>query len=208
MNHYVINIGRQLGSGGKQIAERLAKELGVNCYDKKLLSLAARESGMDVNLFKEKDENKGFLQNLLHGRLVAFNPLDSDNLYENILSDESIFKIQSDTICHLAENEDCIFLGRCADYILRDHPRMFNIFISANEEDRLRNIAFRNGITLAQASQIMNREDIKRSKYYNFYTGKVWGAAASYDLCVNISRTGEDAAFQMILDYVRKVLSL
>ena len=206
MEKYVINIGRQLGSGGKQIAEELAKRLGIKCYDKRLLDMAAKESGFAKELFEQNDENKSLMDTFMHMRFIFGNM--GETIYENVLSEESLFQFQSDAIRKCAEKESCIFLGRCADYILRDHPRAVSIFIAADEEERVRNVCEREGVDEETAKKMIKKKESTRSSYYNYYTNKTWGAAASYDLCINISKLGYDKSFELILAFVKKYLNL
>ena len=135
--NYVINIGRQLGSGGREIGEKLATRLSISFFDKKLIELAAEQSGLCKEFFEKADEktSKGIIGGLFGMRF----PFVSDGMTSSIncLSNETLFKIQSDVIRDLASNHSCLFVGRCSDYILRDHPRTINIFITANHEDRI-----------------------------------------------------------------------
>ena len=135
--HYVINLGRQLGSGGKEIGEKLAKELGIAFYDKELINLASKESGLCKEFFEKADEKAS--QSLLGGLFGSRFPFITEGAYpyNSYLSNDSLFKIQSDVIRQLAEQQSCLFVGRCADYILRDHPRCCNVFVSASPEARI-----------------------------------------------------------------------
>ena len=132
--HFVINLGRQLGSGGKEIGEKLARELNIAFYDKELIRLASEESGLCKEFFEKADERtqKTFIGALFGNRV----PFVGDGAipYGSCLNNDSLFKIQSDVIRSLAQSGSCLFVGRCADYILRDHPRMVNVFISASLE--------------------------------------------------------------------------
>ena len=134
---FVINIGRQLGSGGKAVGERLAERFGIPVYDKRLIKMAAEHSGFGQEFFEKADEKpaKGFFATLLGYLRSPF--AGDDAIYNNPLSHDALFKMQSDVIRQLAERESCIFVGRCADYILREHPRCVNIFVSASREDRI-----------------------------------------------------------------------
>ena len=125
--HYVINLGRQLGSGGKEIGEKLAKELGIAFYDKELINLASKESGLCKEFFEKADEKAS--QSLLGGLFGSRFPFITEGAYpyNSYLSNDSLFKIQSDVIRQLAEQQSCLFVGRCADYILRYHPRCCNV---------------------------------------------------------------------------------
>ncbi len=117
--HIIINVGRQLGSGGRIIGNRIAEDFNIKFYDKELLDLAAKESGFNKKFFERNDEHKGFLKVLFSSFAPIFGNSDP---YANQLSDESLFKFQSDAIRKAAEQDSCVFVGRCADYILRDYP--------------------------------------------------------------------------------------
>lgn len=200
MKHFIINIGRQLGSGGRSIAAILAKHYGITAYDRNLIELAAKESGLSQEFFENADEKKshGFFHSLFSAR-AATNALGGGDSY---LSNDALFKVQSDIIRDLAERESCIFVGRCADYILREHPRCINLFFTANLEDRIARMANEKGITPEQAEELIERTDRRRADYYNFYSGKTWGAAESYDLCINTSHLGHEATAKMLIEYI------
>jgi len=197
---FIINIGRQLGSGGRSIADILARHYGITAYDRKLIELAARESGLSQELFENADEKKrhGFFHSIFTNRSVA-NALGSNDSY---LSNDALFKVQSDIIRDLAEHESCIFIGRCADYILRDHPNCINLFFTANLEDRVARMASEKGITDEQAAELVEKTDRRRAAYYNYYSGKTWGAAESYDLCINTSHLGHKGTAELLKEYI------
>ena len=132
---YVINIGRQLGSGGRQIGHMLAERFGFAYYDKEILSMASEDSGLSTEIFERSDENKGILRSVF-GSIIPF-LAGSDNIYGNQISDEALFRIQSDSIRRAAESRSCVFIGRCADYVLRDKAEIVNIFISADTDVRV-----------------------------------------------------------------------
>ena len=200
MKHFIINIGRQLGSGGRSIAAILAKHYGITAYDRNLIELAAKESGLSQEFFENADEKKshGFFHSLFSAR-AATNALGGGDSY---LSNNALFKVQSDIIRDLAERESCIFVGRCADYILREHPRCINLFFTANLEDRIARMTNEKGITPEQAEELIEKTDRRRADYYNFYSGKTWGAAESYDLCINTSHLGHEATAKMLIEYI------
>ena len=206
--HYVINLGRQLGSGGKEIGEKLAKALNIAFFDKELIQLASDESGLCKEFFEKADERtqKTLLGGLFGGRF----PFISDGTlpYGSFLNNDSLFKIQSDVIRELAENQSCLFVGRCANYILRDHPRHINIFISASKEARIERLMHLNGITQEQAEDMMEKADKKRAAYYNYYSYDTWGAAATYHLCIDSSVMGIDNTVEYILQFVKHKLNL
>lgn len=205
---FIINIGRELGSGGKAIGERLAKIYNIHVYDKKLIKLAAEESGLCQKFFEKADEsNKGFMASLMGGMRMPF--IGNGSIYDNYLNNDALFKIQSDVIRKLAEEESCIFIGRCADYILRDHPRCVNIFITANMVDRIKRICEINpDISLEDAELYLEKADKKRSSYYNYYSNKTWGAAATYHLCINSSVFGLDRTTEYIKQFIDEKLQL
>ena len=199
----IISVGRQLGSGGRIIAKKLAEEFGCKFYDREVLNLAAKESGFSEEFFEKNDERKGFLDQIFHMHV----PFISDSsFYDNGLSQENLFRLQSNAIRKAAEESPCVFVGRCADYVLREHKRMVTVFITADLSDRIHNICQRNGCTEEEARKIISNQEDTRSSYYNYYTGKTWGSSASYDLCVNSSRLGLDGTKEFIADFIRRVL--
>ena len=206
--HYVINLGRQLGSGGKEIGEKLAKALNIAFYDKELIQLASDESGLCKEFFEKADERtqRTMLGGLFSGRF----PFISEGTIPSgsFLNNDSLFKIQSDVIRQLAENQSCLFVGRCADYILRDHPRQVNIFISASKEARIERLMRLHDITQEKAEEMIEKADKKRSSYYNYYSYKTWGAASTYHLCVDSSVMGIDKTVEYILQFVKHKLHL
>lgn len=206
--HYVINLGRQLGSGGKEIGEKLAKELGIAFYDKELINLASDESGLCKEFFEKADEKAS--QSLLGGLFGARFPFITESAYpyNSYLSNDSLFKIQSDVIRHLAEEKSCLFVGRCADYILRDHPRCVNVFISAAPEARIKRLMETLNVDAEEAEELMEKADKKRSSYYNYYSYKTWGAAATYHLCIDSSVLGIDGTVAFVKNFIKLKLQL
>lgn len=178
---FVISIGRQYGAGGRSIGPKLASRLGVNYYDKELIPLAAKEIGFDVRIFEQVDEKTRFSRFLhsIEGMLHSFG--------ENYMSSEMLFKVQSDVIKKIAERESCVIVGRCSDYVLRNHENMISIFFTATMEDRICRVASRLSISEDEAIERINHEDRNRASYYNCFTGKEWGRAESYTFCINTS---------------------
>ena len=201
----IINIGRQIGSGGRVIAKRLAEQFNCKFYDKELLNLAAKESGFSEKFFEQNDEHKGFLHTLfhIHGSLFG-----QDSYYKNEFSEESLYQFQSDAIRKAAQEGSCVFVGRTADYVLRDMKDTVSIFVSANMDQRLQRVCKRHGLDRATGRKYIHKHEEERASYYNYYTGKTWGAAESYDLCVNSSVLGIDATCDFIADFVRRRFSL
>lgn len=207
-NKYVINIGRQLGSGGKEIGEKLAARLGIDFYDKELINLASDESGLCKEFFEKADEKAS--QGIIGGLFGMRFPFISEGAMSctNCLSNDALFKIQSDVIRHLAAEKSCVFVGRCADYILREHPRCVNVFISAAKKDRIERICQSSGIGEMAAEEMMEKADKKRSEYYNYYSYKTWGAAETYHLCVDSSSLGIEETAHLVEEFVVKKLQI
>lgn len=201
----IINVGRQLGSGGRAIAKMLAERFGCKYYDRELLNLAAKESGFSEKFFEQNDEQKGFFKSLFHLN-VPF--MGSANFYRNELSEESLFKFQSDAIKRAADEGSCVFVGRCADYVLRDYPNHVDVFITANLADRIAQVRNRLGCDEAAARKKIASGENERSTYYNYYTGKEWGHSASYDLCINSSLLGLEGTAEFIEGFVCRRLGL
>lgn len=206
--HYVINLGRQLGSGGKEIGEKLAKEFGIAFYDKELIKLAADESGLCKEFFEKADEHAS--QTIIAGLFGTRFPFITDGAipYGTCLSNDALFKIQSDVIRELADSQSCLFVGRCADYILRDHPRCVNIFISASKKSRVKRLMETFHVSDEAAEELMEKADKKRATYYNYYSYKTWGAAATYHLCVDSSVLGINGTVQFIKQFVKLKLGV
>lgn len=205
---YVINIGRQLGSGGKVIGEKLASRLGIAFYDKELINLASKESGLCEEFFEKADEKPS--QTIMGGFFGARFSLFTDNTvpYTNYLSNDTLFKIQSDVIRKLAAEQSCLFVGRCADYILRENPRCINVFVTASLEDRVARLCHQNQITNEQAEELIARTDKKRAEYYSYYSYKTWGSASTYHLCIDSSALGIDDTVTFVQEFAERKLKL
>ncbi len=207
---FIINVGRQLGSGGRSIGKELAKRFGIQYYDKQLLYLAAKESGLHERFFEKADEKAS--KTLCGGLFGSRFPFLSDGGMmggSSFLSNDQLFKIQSDVMRNLAEKESSLFVGRCADYILRDHPRCVNVFISAAMDDRIKAFQSGNkGATEDEAHDFLVKADRKRSSYYNYYTNKEWGMSSSYHLCIDSSALGIEKTTSFIEEFIRAKLAL
>ena len=203
MKPFVINIGRSLGSGGRAIGHILAKEFGIAYYDREILALAAKESGFCPEVFEKNDEKNRFLRTL--GNIIPFVGGGS-TYYNNELSNENLFRIQSDAIRKAADDHSCIFIGRCADYVLRNHERCVNVFITADMQDRIANVMKWNECSAEKAESIIEKGDSERAEFYNFYSSGTWGAASTYHLCINSSVLGIEATAAFIKEFILKKL--
>lgn len=208
MDKFVINIGRQLGSGGRIVGEIIARRLGVRLYDKELINLAAEQSGLCPELFEKADEkeSRGVLSTMIGYLRAPF--VGDDGGITNVLSNDALFKIQSDVIREIAARESALFVGRCADYILRENPRCVNVFITADEADRIGRIRARQGGSEEEARALMTRIDARRSSYYNYYSSRTWGVASTYHLCVNSSPLGDEGTADFILEFAARKLHM
>ena len=201
-NNLIIIIGREIGSGGRTIARLLAEKYGCQFYDREILNLAAKESGFNEKFFEQNDEKQGIFKSLFHIHV----PFISDScFYDNGLSQESLFKMQSDAIRKAAQKGPCVFVGRCADYVLRDFENVVSFFITANIDERIKRVSQRYGYSEQESRKLIENGERQRASYYNYYTGKKWGDSRSYDLCINSSILGIEGTMELIGDFLDKV---
>lgn len=193
----IITLGRRIGAGGLEIANKLAERLGVKVYDQELIKIAARHSGISADLFEKNDERP-----IPKGRFARF--FEQDYTQENAISEDGLFRTQSDIIRQLADEGSGIFVGRCADYVLRDREGMLSVFITADKADRIARIMEKDGLTAREAEKYIDQGERRRTSYYNYYTFKEWGNSASYDLCLNSSRFGIDGCVDCIIEMLGK----
>lgn len=201
MGHKVYTIGREFGSQGHLVGERLAERLGIKCYDKELLQQAAKDSGFCQEIFENHDEKptNSFLYSLVMDTYSAGSYAASSFL--DMPLNHKVFLAQFDTIKKLAEQEDCVIVGRCADYALANNPDAINIFVHADLEDRIRIVSKNLNLTENKTKDMIQKNDKQRASYYNYYTCKRWGDAKSYDLTLNTSKISIDRCVDMILDF-------
>ncbi|MBP1542337.1 MAG: cytidylate kinase-like family protein [Prevotella sp.] len=202
--HIIICVGRQLGSGGHDIARMLAMDFNAKYYDRELLNLAAKESGFSEKIFEKNDEQKGFLKSLFN---IQTPHLSVGSFGQNF-SQESLFQFQSDAIRKAAAEGSCVFVGRCADYVVRDMPNVVRVFIMASMRYRIDQILAHKDVTPQQAKRIILQAEEKRATYYQYYTGKKWGHAESYDLCIDSSILGMVETEKLIAEFIRKRFGL
>ena len=205
MKHIIINVGRQVGAGGREIGQMLARDFDAKFYDRELLNLAAQESGFSEKFFKQNDEKKGFLKGLFN---IQTPHLSGGSLYGSNFSQESLFKFQSDAIRKAAIEGSCVFMGRCADYILRDFENVVNIFITASIDFRIELVSKVKNLDADHARKLIEQVESGRAQYYNYYTGKKWGVAESYDFCIDASILGLEETEKLIAEYICKRLKL
>ena len=191
----VITVGRQYGSGGREIGTMLAEKLGIAYYDDMLLKEAAKESGLCEDLFRSFDERpKSFLYS------VAMDPysFSMNHVMPKGSIEQQVYLATYDTIKKRADKGPCGLIGRCADYALKDRDDVINLFITAPLENRIERVARRNGITRDEAKERIKRTDKSRASYYNYYSSKDWGDAKSYDLCIDSSLLGIEGTVELL----------
>ena len=200
--HRIITIGREFGSGGRLIGQKLAERMGVNCYDKELINLASKESGLCTEVFENNDEKP--LNSFFYSLVMDTGALGQSFAgYMDAPLNQKVFLAQFETIQRLAERESCVIVGRCADYALHDYPNTIHVFISGELEDKVERVASYNNISKDKALELIAKSDKKRANYYNYYSNKKWGAASTYDLCINSSLTGVDGAVDVIMEFIK-----
>lgn len=199
-NNLIITIGRECGSGGRHIGKKLAEELGIKCYDKELIDVAVKKSGLCKEIFETHDEKptSSFLYSLV---MDTYSLGYASSAYMDMPLNHKVFLAQFDTIKQIASEESCVIIGRCADYALADFPNVVTVFITADEEVKIQTLMERHDMTEAQAKSFMAKTDKKRASYYNYYSSKRWGDSKSYDLCINSSKVGMDGAIKIIKEF-------
>lgn len=197
----IITIGREFGSGGRDIGRKVAEDFGIEFYDKELLARAAKESGICEEIFETHDEKptNSFLYSLV---MDSYSMGYMGNTYSEMPINHKVFLAQFDAIKKIADEGPCVLIGRCADYALESYDNVVSIFIHADLEARIRRIAKQLDITDAKARDLISKTDKKRSSYYNYYTNKKWADADSYELCINSCELGIDGAAEVIEQYI------
>ena len=168
-----ITIGRQFGSGGAEIGEKLAKRLGFSYYDKELLVRAAEESGLCEEAFQKADEQA--VDSITYAVPMSFPYMGGNLPYLDVLSKDDFFYFQCQTIENISEKESCVIIGRCADYVLRNSPNCLSFFIHNKKEIRVQRVVESFKLSVEKATELITKTDKQRSAYYNFYTNKDWG---------------------------------
>ena len=201
MANKIYTIGREFGSGGREVGEKLAAKLGIKLYDKELLQQAAKDSGFCEEIFENHDEKptNSFLYSLVMDTYSVSGYSAAPFL--DMPLNHKVFLAQFETIKKIAEKESCVIVGRCADYALSDNPDCINIFIHADLDVRIKNVSRNLNITENKARDIINKTDKQRASYYNYYTSKKWGDSKSYNLSFDAGKLGTDNCVEMILKF-------
>ena len=201
MANKIYTIGREFGSGGREVGEKLAAKLGIKLYDKELLQQAAKDSGFCEEIFENHDEKptNSFLYSLVKDTYSVSGYSAAPFL--DMPLNHKVFLAQFETIKKIAEKESCVIVGRCADYALSDNPDCINVFIHADLDVRIKNVSRNLNITENKARDIINKTDKQRASYYNYYTSKKWGDSKSYNLSLDAGKLGTDNCVEMILKF-------
>ena len=191
----IITIGRQFGSGGKEVGIRVAKELGVPFYDEELLQETAKKSGLCEKILENFDERpKSLLYSIaMDSYMFALPGTGAGDSLE-----QQVYLATFDTIRQIAEKGPCVIIGRCADYALANHPNLLSLFIHAPMDVRIARVAERQNLTPEKATVLINKTDKRRAAYYEYYSSKKWGAVESYDYCLDSSYLGLGGTVELI----------
>ena len=197
----MITIGRQFGSAGREIGEKVAEHFGIKCYDKELLSRAAKESGFCEEMIQNHDERptNSFLYNLV---MDTYSFGYNNSSFVDMPISHKVFLAQFDAIKKIADEGPCVIVGRCADYALADRSNVVDLFIYANESCKIKRIMEKYELNENKARDMIIKKDKQRQSYYNYYSSKKWGRADSYDLCINSSVLGVEGTVKLIAQYV------
>lgn len=200
--NYAITIGREFGSGGRELGKLLAQKLNIPFYDRELLSQVAKKSGINLDFFVNNDEK---LPSFTNGTLSFGFGFNMPWHTSSSISEDNLYKTQSDFIRHLVDSGPCVIVGRTADYVLRHNPNVINVFLHADMADCVKRIISRSDCKdEAKAQALANRTNKLRASFYNFYTDKEWGKASSYDLSFNSSKMSMEDISDIIIEYVRR----
>ena len=201
MSNIVITIARGFGSGGRTIGKMLAERLDIHYYDGELLRLASEESGINIELFGKADEQVKTNLFKRYNRTYDFKLIPPDS--SEYTSTDNLFNYQAKIIRNLAETQDCVIIGRCSDYVLKDQPGAIRLLIYADRSTCIKNVTELYGVLPREADDRIAELDRARAAYYKYHTGKTWDDPANYDLCINTSKYGFETTVEIILAYMR-----
>ena len=201
MKKRIITISRQFGSGGRGIGKLLADRLDIPFYDKELIEMASKESGIDERIFKSEGEETGRFYQVIGAIGYALGS-PAGGIYEYSINDQ-LYLVQSNIIEKIAEEGPCVIVGRCADYVLEDREDVLNIYLCAGIDERLRRVIDEYHVEDADEN-MLRKVDKRRSNYYQYYTDRIWGKAENYDLCINTAKFTPDEIVDMIVKAYRK----
>ncbi|MGI6361100.1 MAG: AAA family ATPase [Bacillota bacterium] len=193
MTHKILTIGRQYGSGGLEVGYAVADRLGIECYHRRLIQMAAESGDIDIHTLAAADEKRikeqPYMDESESGAIEKIN--------------DRLFELQSDVIRDLAAQESCIIVGRCANYVLKDVPGVYSVFIRADMEDRLDRVISMSYMSEKQALKTIKKVDKERNEYYRTYTHKSWGEQDGYDIILNFSSLGKEECTDILYDLMK-----
>ena len=203
MEKYVITIARQYGSGGRTIGEMLADKLGIHFYDKELMKLASEDSGINERLFNTADEKvkQSVFSKMFKTEKAYTGEVISPESGE-FVSDDNLFNYQAKVVKDLAERENCVIVGRCADYVLKDYDHVLSVFIHGPKDFCMQEAAKKINLTGKELERFIAKTDKERADYYKYYTGREWTDARNYDLCLDSSKLGFERCVEEIIAYM------
>ncbi len=190
----IVTIGRQHGSNGRDIARALAKEMGYACFDKEIVDTAAENSSFSKEILHSYDEKRVSPYIVPVPHYLGLN--------ESFRLNMQVASAQFEAIRSLAEQGDCIFVGRCADYVLRKEPELLRVFIMADEDFRINTMMEKQGLNESEARRLIRQVDKDRASYYRYYTDQIWGERENFDLILNSAKIGVDGCVRLIKDYI------
>lgn len=197
----IITISRQYGSGGREVGQKLAGHFGISFYDNELITRAAKESGFAEEAFARAEDKA--TNSLLYSLAMGINVYGNQDFgYSGLSLDDRIFLAQSDVIRKVAEDGPCVIVGRCADYVLKERTDVFNVFVQASLDFRLKRVVEQYGESEKKAGEIILKNDKRRSNYYNYHVGEKWMNLANYDMVVRSDLMGIDRAVASICTYL------
>lgn len=208
MEPYVITIARGFGSGGKEIATKLSQRLHIPCYERQLITMASKISGIDESLFVETDERLrgSYLAKALRGVPYQYTVEPTE---KGFIADNNLFHIMAKVIREVAKVQSCVIIGKCADYLLKDYPNVVSVYIEAPRKQCLESIMGKMLVTEKEATRMIEKTDKYRAQYYKYYTGGgYWTNPINYDMTLNSARVGRDCCVDVIEDYVKRKMSL
>ena len=197
----VITIARQHGSGGRSLGVMISERLNIKYFDKQLIAIAAKKSGMSEDVFEKVDEKA--CSSLLYSMVMGNYPFARYGTVPEMPLNDKLFILQTNIIRETANEEPCVVIGRCADYILREHPNLIRVFIRADKEDRVKRVIERGTVTADKASDYISKMDKQRANYYNFYSNKNWGDIDNYDLVLNSSVFSIEECADIIINAIK-----
>ncbi|MBR5376785.1 MAG: cytidylate kinase-like family protein [Lachnospiraceae bacterium] len=200
----VITIGRQFGSGGREIAQKLAEEFGIPFFDKELLARAAKDSGLCEEVLQNHDEmpTSSFLYNLV---MDTYSFGYNSSAYVDMPVSHRVFLAQFDTIRKIADEGPCVIVGRCADYALAERKNLISVFIAAHQDAKLKRLMEKYDLTESKAREMLAKKDKQRKSYYDYYSSKRWGHVDTYDISINSSVLGIDGTVKLLCQYISDV---